>query len=86
MNPSDQFIIAHTAKRTVALVVDTVSGIVALSEQEVIAAEKILSGLEYIKGVVKLEDGIVPIHDLDRFLSLEEEKTLDDALKTQDRS
>lgn len=77
---SDQLIIAHTSRRMVAMMVDSVSDIIERSEPEVIAAEKIFPGLEYIEGAVKLEDGIVLIHDLDRFLSLDEEEALDDAL------
>lgn len=79
---SDQLILAHTSKRPVALVADAVSGLLERSEREVVVAEKILPGLEYLEGVAKFEDGMILIHDLDRFLSLEEEKTLDEALKT----
>jgi len=35
--------------------------------------------------VVKLDDGIVLIHDLDTFLSLEEEKKLDKAVDKRSR-
>jgi purine-binding chemotaxis protein CheW len=34
-----------------------------------------------VEGVTKLEDGMILIHNLEKFLSLEEEKTLDRALK-----
>lgn len=80
MNLSNQLVIAHTSRRTVAFPVDSVSGLVERSAQEVIAAEKILPGMKYVEGAAKLEDGIVFIHDLDKFLSLEEEKTLNDAM------
>lgn len=80
MSLSDQLIIAHTSRRTVGLMVDAVIGVVDRSEKEVTAAEKILPNLEHVEGVVKLEDGMVLIHDLDKFLSLEEEKTLADAM------
>lgn len=83
VNLRDLLIIAHTSKRTVALVVDTVNGIVERSEQEVIAAEKILPGMEYVEGVAKLEDGMILIHDLDTFLSLEEEKALDEVMRSK---
>ena len=36
--------------------------------------------IEYVEGVAKLEDGIILIHDIDKFLSLEEEKALTDAV------
>ena len=78
---SDQLIVAQTSRRTVAMLADAVSGVVAYPEQQVIAAERILPGLEYVEGVAKLEGGMILIHDLDKFLSLEEETTLDNALK-----
>jgi purine-binding chemotaxis protein CheW len=77
---SDQLIIARASRRMVALVADAVIGVIGRPEQEVVEAEKILPGLEYVQGVVKLEDGIILIHDLNRFLSIEEEKKLDTAM------
>ena len=75
-----QMIVAQTARRTIAFAVDAVQGIVACNQEEVLNAEQIVQGLEYIEGVVKTQDGILFIHDLDRFLSLDEEKTLSDSL------
>ncbi len=77
---SEHIILAHTLKRAVALVVDAVHGIIERSQQEVIAAEEILPGLDYLAGVTKLEGGLILIHDLGTFLSFEEEKELDAAL------
>ena len=78
---SNQFIIANTSRRTVALVVDTVSEVIEPEKEKVIPAEKITPGMELIDGVIKLEDGMILIHDLDRFLSLEEETLLDQAME-----
>jgi len=77
----NHFIIGHTIRRTVVLVVDGVTAIVERSEEDVIAAQTILPGLEYVEGVAKLEDGLLLIHDLNTFLSLEEEGTLDKAMR-----
>ena len=74
---SDHLIIARTAKRTVALVADAASGVVECGEEELAAANRILPDLKYVEGVAKLEDGLILIHNLDTFLSLEEEKTLE---------
>jgi len=41
------------------------------------------SRVEYVEGVVKLSDGLILIHDLDKFLSLEEESSLDQALENR---
>ncbi|MCK4359952.1 MAG: purine-binding chemotaxis protein CheW [Candidatus Cloacimonetes bacterium] len=83
---SDQLIIAQTPRRAIALIVDSVSGVIEFSEQDIITAEKILPGMEYIEGVLKLKDGMILIHDLDRFLSFEEEKMLDYAMKKNQKS
>lgn len=79
---TDQLIVAHTARRPVALVADAVMGVVECSEQNLIAAQNILPAVEYLEGVVKLKDGLILVHDLDTFLSLEEENSLDRALET----
>jgi purine-binding chemotaxis protein CheW len=77
---SDQLIIARTPRRPVALVVDAVSGVVEYSEGQAAAARAIVPGTDYIAGVVKLADGMVLIQDLGRFLSLDEERHLDEAM------
>jgi len=77
---SDQIVIARTSRRTVALVVDAVGGVTELSGKEIVLPEEIVPQMQYVEGVVKLEDGLVLIHDLDRFLSLNEEITLDVAM------
>ncbi len=79
---ADQLIVARTARRPVALVVDAVTGVLEYSEQQVVGAQDLLPGLEYVEGVVKLDDGLVLIHDLDQFLSLEEEAALDRAMES----
>jgi purine-binding chemotaxis protein CheW len=77
---SDHLIVARTAKRIVALVADTVIGVVTRADEEMTTAERIFSGLDYVEGVMQLDDGLVFIHDLDTFLSVEEEKTLEQAM------
>ena len=81
---SDQLIIAHTSWRPVALVVDSVTSLTSVSASEMIAAEKILRHTKYIEGALKLEGGLIFIHDLDTFLSLEEAQALAEAMETSD--
>lgn len=83
INLGDQLIIAQTSRRKVALLADAVRGVVERSEGEIIPADQILPGMEYVEGVAKLEDGMALIHDLDRFLSIEEDQALGDALKAE---
>lgn len=77
---TDQMVLARTARRPVALVVDSVGGVVEYSEQKAVEGGDILPDLPYLQGVVKLGDGLILVHDLDTFLSLEEQAGLDRAL------
>ena len=77
---SDQMILARTPNRPVAILVDTVVGLLECAGREIVQAESIVPGVEHIEGIVKLEDGIMLIHDLDKFLSLDEERLLDEAI------
>jgi purine-binding chemotaxis protein CheW len=78
---SDQMIIATTARRTVALTVDSVDDVIEIPEEKIIAHEQILPELEHVEGVMKTEGGMVLIHDLEKFLSLPEEKALGEAME-----
>lgn len=80
---TDQLLIAHTGRRHVALVVDAVLEVIAYAAQSLSATENIVPNVEYVTGVLKLADDLILIHDLDKFLSLEEEDSLDQALENQ---
>ena len=75
---SDHLILARTSRRKVALATDGVAGVVR--PEETITADRICPRLPHMEGVVKGEDGLILIYDLDLFLSLEEEKALDQAI------
>lgn len=79
---ADQLVVAHTARRPVALVADAVLDVIVCPAQSLIAAEDVIPNIEYVEGVIKLEDGLILIHDLDKFLSLEEEDSLAHALES----
>jgi purine-binding chemotaxis protein CheW len=82
INLTDQLMIANTSRQTVALLVGGVDGVLEVAEEEIASAQEILPEIEYVHGVVKLQDGLVLIHDLDQFLSPEEERTLEGALNS----
>jgi len=77
----DSLIIARTSKRELAFLADSVTGVMEYPEDEVTAADRIVPGLEYVHGILKLKDGLVFIYDLERFLSLDEEVSLAKAMK-----
>ena len=81
LRPTDQFIVARTARRALGLVVDAAHGVFPLAEENVVVSDGIVPGMDYTPGVAKLDDGLVLIHDLDRFLSLDEEAALAQAMQ-----
>ena len=83
INPADQFLIAHTTRRTVVLVVDEALGMVECPAAEIIQPIQIAPGLEQLQGVVRLDDGLVLIQDLEKFLSLDEARALDEAMNQE---
>ena len=78
---TDQLIIAHTSKRTTALLVDSVIDVIKIPGEKIVESGAILPQLDFVEGVAKTEDGMILIHDLERFLSLDAEKFLDEAMK-----
>lgn len=81
----DRLLIARTARRTVALIADAVTGVRDCPERDIVAAGGVVPGAGQIAGIATLEGdpaqgGLVLIHDLDRFLDLDEERSLDQAL------
>jgi purine-binding chemotaxis protein CheW len=77
---SDCLIVARTSRRPVALLVSAVSGVIDCSQAQIDAADSIVTHAQYVEGVVKLDDGLVLIHDLDTFLSPLEEQHLQQAM------
>ena len=83
IGPADQFLIARTEWRTVVLAVDEAEGVIERSPTEIVGAAQIVPGLEQIHGVIKLDNGLVLIHDLESFLSLDETRSLDEAMSQE---
>lgn len=77
----DQFLIARTSLRSVVLVIDEALGVIECPDEEVVDSDEVLPDMKYVRGVIRLRDGLVFIHDLDSFLSLEEQLALEDAMK-----
>ena len=80
IGPADQFVLAQMSQRTVALVIDEAQGVIEREASAVVGSDRIAPGLEQFHGVVKLDDGLVLIHDLQTFLSLDEARALDQAM------
>jgi purine-binding chemotaxis protein CheW len=80
VEPSDHFIVARARRRVVALRTDRAMKLCTIAPEDLIEAERIVSGTRYIAGIAKIEGDVVVIHDLDAFLSESESATLDRAM------
>jgi purine-binding chemotaxis protein CheW len=80
---ADQFLIAQTARRTVVLAVDETQGVIERPSAQIVDPVQIVPGIERVQGVAKLDDGLVLIYDLERFLSLDEARALDEAMNQE---
>lgn len=80
-NLDDHLIVANTSTHKVAIVADRVSGLVECPWQEMAPAAGVLRSTEYVEGIIKQADGLIIIHDLDKFLSPAEKKILTTAIK-----
>ena len=77
-------LIARTSRRRIALLADS-AGEVLIPGRSV-AAWEILPGFNHFRGVARLPDGLVLIHDPDRLLLPEEEAALDPAMDEAENS
>lgn len=73
-------LVARTARRALALPTDEVVGVSEVPADAVRRPESVVPGIGHVAGIVALPDGVLLIHDLDTFLSLEEEGRLDEVL------
>lgn len=79
-SPRDRLVIARTSDRHVAMRVDDAIGIEHIGPQDVDTSIADLPGVGRVAGIARGADGLVVIHDLATFLSLDEEERLEAAL------
>ena len=80
MGVEDFIIIAKTSRKTLGILVDAPGEVINVAEADIDRGTGVLLGSEYIEGVVRLDVGLVLIHDLESFLSFEEEKSIAGAM------
>lgn len=81
LDPDQHFVIADAGARRVALRVDRALHMASLGVETFEPADRVAPGVAHVSALVKAPDGVVLIHDLEQFLSLDEVRTLDDALE-----
>lgn len=85
MRLEDQFIIARTSKRLVVLVVDSVNDVHQLDHHQIVNAGEVFPFTKYLSGITSKDHDIILINDLEKFLSLDEERILEKALEGIDQ-
>lgn len=78
-------LVARTRRRTLVLPVDEVLGVRAVAADAVTSPDAVLPGIGHVAGLVTLADGLLFIHDLEAFLSLDEERRLTGAIEELER-
>ena len=77
---TDHFVVARSRERVVALRADRVSQFATVQRDEIEAADRLVSGTQYLSGITKTASGVVFVHDLAAFLSEAEAASLDGAI------
>lgn len=80
LSPDDQFLIARTACRTVALVIDDAYGVVRRERSALSGSDPLIPGHEQFPAMLRLDDGLALIHDLETFLTQDDARSLDEAM------
>jgi purine-binding chemotaxis protein CheW len=85
LRAADQFVIAHTVRRRVVLCVDSALALHDEPGDQPVDRASLAPGLTHIRGVFSLPDGLVLIHDLEQFLTDDENDSLDAALSAAEK-
>ena len=78
---SDSLVVARARNRRLAVIAESVPGVVERSSDDMVSTSDIVRGIRHIGGLLKTSDGLVLIQDLDKFFSLAEESSLDQAME-----
>jgi purine-binding chemotaxis protein CheW len=81
VTPNHQFLIAKTSRRSVILVIDEALGVIDSPDLNVSEFRQTVEGLDQLKGAFTVGDDLLLIQDLEKFLSVDEELSLDQAIK-----
>ncbi len=76
----DFFIIFDAPKRLLAIHVDTIEDHLQVTHDAIISPPDIYENIEFLAGVLRSSDGVLLIPDMEKILTLQEEKTLEEAL------
>lgn len=77
---SAHLLVARANRRILGAPVDEVLGVREVASEAVASPDSVLPGIRHLTGIATLPDGLLFIHDLETFLSLDEQRRLSEAL------
>lgn len=77
----DHIVVTRSPARLLGVLTEGGTEIVDCTQEELVPTQKLLGSGSAITGIAHLKNGLVLIHDVARFLSLEEERALDRVLQ-----
>jgi purine-binding chemotaxis protein CheW len=80
---NDRIIIANAGNKQVAIRVDSVTGLMAMPERQMVPEGEMLPKAQHLRGIAKVDEGLILIYNLNQFLNPEEENELEQALNYQ---
>lgn len=80
-----QFIIARAARGPIALLADTVTGNIEKSSADIVPPSSLFDGVEFLKGVLRMDDGVMLIPDIDKILTPKESSVLTEAIEKAEK-
>jgi len=86
INVKDHFIVCRTDHLNVAILVDAVLDIIECPQKDIIEQTNILTDVDYVEGVAKSAEGMILIHDLNKFLSNKEADIISGVIKEGDKT
>ncbi len=81
VDPSEHLVIARAGGRLVALRVDRALEVVSFDPRDLEDPRHAVPGSGFVTGALRLQDGLVLIHDLATFLARAEAEQLDEAME-----
>lgn len=86
LNLDDQIILIKSSTRLLGLLVDEVVDILESSAEDIVSQKNILPGADRIQGVMKNNESMILIQDIETLLSADEEQKLEKSLKKSTKS
>lgn len=74
---SDQFVIARTPDRHIAFVVEEILDVAEWRDEDRVPADELVSGIEFLDGVLRNREGMILMYDPGAFFLPEEHQLLD---------